>query len=223
MTDPVSTTAEPCPVDGSRGALGRLRAVALERVKTFAKRHELSLLLAIAAASMLAYLSLGPASSAAPVAAAPTAAAKPDAPASVPVAVRGQAPIVFQVRALVISGDKAREHSARLVLNQDGLSVTAADSPRRLLQSLDYDNIRSMTYSHGRDPMRHTAKGPVPVRRRGGAFGRLGLFVERHWIVVEAQRADRYVILRLDDRVVNPVLDALRARTGRRPEVIASP
>jgi hypothetical protein len=221
MTDSVPTAAEPRPAAGSRRTLVRLRATAVERLKTFAKAHELSLLLAIAAASMLAYLSLGPASGAMPVAAAP-AAAKRTAPAPA-VAVKAPAPVVFPVRALVISGGKTREHDARLALGRDLLSVTTAEGPQRLLQSLEYERVRSITYSHGRDPMRNTPQGPVSVRKRGGALGKLGLFVDRHWIVLESERADRYVILRVDDRSVTRVLDVLAVRTGRRPGVIASP
>jgi hypothetical protein len=237
MIHPSSAAAEPRPPAASPSASGlaRLRKGVLGRVKAFVRAHEMSLLLGIAAAAMLAYLSLEPAPLAAPAgsgspdgsvsssgnAAAPSAKASRSPARPRVSSAKARASTSFQVRATLGIAAKARESQARLVLTQDGISLTATERPRQLLRAIPYDRVLSIAYSHGRDPMWESAKWPMPLRRSGGALRKLGLFVERHWIVLQTGGSDRFVILRVEDSTVNKLLDALAERTGRRPDVIA--
>jgi hypothetical protein len=230
MINSPSAAAGPRPPDASPSASGlaRLRRGVLGRVKAFVRAHEMSLLLGVAAAGMLAYLSLEPVPLAAPAGAtspdglvSPSGKATGSPAKARPSSAKARASTSFQVRATLGIAAKARESQARLVLAQDGISLTGTERPRQLLRDIRYDRVLSIAYSHGPDPMWESAKGPVPLRRSGGAFRKLGVFVERHWIVLQTGGSDRFVILRVEDSTVNKLLDALAERTGRRPDVIA--
>jgi serine/threonine-protein kinase len=123
-------------------------------------------------------------------------------------------PLVFDAKALVIAGDRARERDSLVVLGDGRLTVTADN--KDVLHALQYEEIVSTTYSTGRDPMWKAPAGPMPAARVSG--GTLG-FIRgaRHWIVVRAS-GKRMVILRVPDNEVDRVLTALGERTGRVPD-----
>jgi hypothetical protein len=82
--------------------------------------------------------------------------------------------------------------------------------------------VRSVSYSRGRDPMWKSPKGPARVVRfDGGTLGRFGIFVDRRWISLETDTADKFIVLRVEEGVVKRILTALEEHTGRSPEILS--
>jgi hypothetical protein len=74
--------------------------------------------------------------------------------------------------------------------------------------AVPYKAITNLTYVHARDPRWQEADSAPPKDLDVGSFIRTA----KHWLVV--QSADRYVILRLEDKNVRAVLDTFSTRTG---------
>jgi serine/threonine protein kinase len=127
------------------------------------------------------------------------------------------APVAFEARTLTSAGRNGRERDAQLVLSDGKVNVVANDGAR-VIHSVRYESVMSITYSRSRDPMWKSPKGPAPVARVGG--GPFGLFFERHWICLRTDTSERFVVLRVDGDVVGKVLTALEERTGRTRELI---
>ena len=89
-----------------------------------------------------------------------------------------------------------------------------------VLYNVRYDEVLSISYSHGRDPLWNAPAGPRRVARAGGGF--LGIFVEHDWISLHTTNARaEFVVLRLeDDRQTRRATAALAERTGRRAEPV---
>jgi hypothetical protein len=84
-------------------------------------------------------------------------------------------------------------------------------------------DLRSVSYSHARDPMWSSPKGPAVVTRSPATgLERIGIGGRRHWIAVEtnaaAAAADRFVVLQVTEPSVQPILAALKERTGLTPQ-----
>jgi serine/threonine-protein kinase len=124
-------------------------------------------------------------------------------------------PLAFDARTLVREGERWSEREATLFL-ADQVTLTANNT---LLQSIPYAAVRGLTYSQGRQPMvagLHGAEPVVPVD--GSAFGFLRS--PRHWITLHTGAG--FVVIRVDDDRLNPVLQALTERTGRRVDRVVA-
>ena len=105
-----------------------------------------------------------------------------------------------------------RERDAQLVLSDGKVNVVANDKPR-VLHSVPYESVMSISYSRSRDPLWRSPAGPVALAHVGG--GALGIFLERHWVALRTDTDDRFIVLRFTDEIVGKALTALEERTGR--------
>ena len=180
----------------------------LKRVKAFARGHELSLLAAGIVVGVLGYLALG-------------------GSADLPVPVRSikanaLPTVVFHTKVLVGTGARQHERNAQLMLGDGRVTVSTATASDQPLHSVAYRDVRSVSYSRSRDPMWKAANGTERVVRfTGGTLGKFGIFVEHPWIAVETATAERFIVLRVDEGMVEEILTALEERTGRSPAILA--
>lgn len=148
-----------------------------------------------------------------------TAASRKVAPAARASVKHFAAPLVFDTRALIGNGRTQRERDAKLVLADGKVNVTAADDSQHPFHTVPYDEVTSISYSHGRNPMWNSPYGPLVVTRAdGGAFGAFGIFMERHWISLHTKEG--FVVLRVNQTLEHQVLSALEERTGRTPQFV---
>jgi serine/threonine protein kinase len=127
-------------------------------------------------------------------------------------------PITFSAKTLVDAGGRTRERDAHVVLADGAITVTGDDGAVEPLHALGYEEVVSITYSRGRDPMWNSPEGPRMVKKvSSGTLAKLGIFVERHWVSLQTAH-DTFVVLRFSDELVTKALEALEERTGRTPE-----
>jgi hypothetical protein len=131
-------------------------------------------------------------------------------------------PLVFQAKMLIGTGDEQREEGARLSLARGRVSVTPYAAPDDPVFSEPYGDITAIRYS------RESSRRTLPAIRLGDKVIRLGDDVlgvagsrERHQITLKTGVGDRVVTVRVDQRVVSRLLDALKERTGRDPQVVS--
>ena len=128
----------------------------------------------------------------------------------------------FVTKGLVENGRDQRMRDVRLVLSNSSLTVSD-DATRHRLQMVPFDDVRAITYSHGRDPMWNSSRGPTPIVRTSGRFSRaLGFGAKRHWISLMTRKDRRFVIFGVNDSQVADVLSALEERTGQTPQLVES-
>jgi serine/threonine protein kinase len=127
--------------------------------------------------------------------------------------------LLFRTKVLVGARSRLRERDARLVVAEGTVTLTDDDSGDRL-RTVAYEEVISIDYSHGPDPMWNSPKGPAVLARPGGTLRKLGVSIERHWISLQTNTEPRFVILRVDDGQVMRLLTALEERTGRAPQVV---
>jgi serine/threonine-protein kinase len=126
-------------------------------------------------------------------------------------------PLAFDLRVVVGAGERQRQPEAQLLLGSGNLTVLV-DQAEEPLYSAPYKSIRSISYSRTAEPMWRSAQGPARVARiRSGVLGELGILQERHWISIRTAD-DRFVILRVDDKLVGAMVTALEERMGRKVE-----
>jgi serine/threonine protein kinase len=131
--------------------------------------------------------------------------------------------VVFEATALIGAGVQQRERSAQLLLADGRISVVPSDDAQNPLHSVSYNDVLLVTYSRGQDPMWNSPDGPAPVVRvRGGALAALGIALEREWISLRTRNEDQFIVLRLSETLVEPVLVALEERTGRTPQRVGA-
>jgi serine/threonine protein kinase len=149
-------------------------------------------------------------------ASAPLAHEPEDAPSARP----ERAPVFFETKTLLSTGKNHKERDAKVALADGKIRVaTDADGKQQVLHSVSYENIASISYSRGRDPVWMSPHGPATVARMGaGAFGIFRR--ERHWITLETSRKGHFVVLRTSESTAGKVLAELEARTGRRAQVV---
>ena len=129
-------------------------------------------------------------------------------------------PVVFQAKTLVRDGNRQRERKSRVVLADGKVRVEENESHARL-HEVPYDDVVSISYSRGRDPLWNTPTGPRPVTRAaGGRFSALGIFTERDWVSLRTTNARApFVVLSFDDQPqAKRAMTALEERTGRSAE-----
>ena len=129
-------------------------------------------------------------------------------------------PLEFETKTLVADGPTQRERNATLLLARDKISVMDAEV-RRLLYSVSYDGVTSISYSYSRDPLWRSPGGPAPVAHpQGGVLRALGFSVDRRWVSLGTRTA-RFIVIRVDEAQVTKVLSALQERTRLTPERLA--
>ena len=129
---------------------------------------------------------------------------------------------MFEARALVRDGDRQRERKSQVTLRDGTISVRANDDDRDPLYVVAYDDVLSISYTRGRDPLWNAPEGPTRVIRAGGRmFGAFGITVVRDWLSLRTTHA-QFVVLRFDDELrARRAITALEDRTGRRAELVA--
>jgi len=147
----------------------------------------------------------------------PTAPLKSDSPApsARPEIREPAAPFKFDAIALLGSGTHRQERKASVVL-ADGQIRVHANGSQKLLQSVPYADVTSMSYSRGRDPLWNAPGGPAPVARTDLEFGMF--WTDHHWLSLRTpSEAGQFVVLRLEsDAQARRVIAALEERTGRK-------
>ncbi len=147
----------------------------------------------------------------APLPATPVAPAAPAAP-SVPAAAPGaDAPAEHfaDVRVLIVDGSKTRETEAMLSLEPGTLAIRGR-SGGATLRSLTYRAITAATYVRAKRPRGQKLAGTTPVPENVGGAGVFG--GARHWLTL--QTAAEFLVLRLEDRNVIRIMQAVESRTG---------
>jgi serine/threonine-protein kinase len=162
---------------------------------------------------------------------APAAPARPTGTASARVAPgktarkTAAAPVEFEARALVRDfGDRQRERKSQVTLRDGKINVRANDDDQDLLYTVPYDEVLSISYTRGRDPLWNAPAGPTRVARAGGrVFGALGISLVRDWVSLRTTKAKgEFVVLRFDDELrARRAITALEDRTGRRAQLVA--
>jgi serine/threonine protein kinase len=130
------------------------------------------------------------------------------------------APVEFSARALVGAGNRQRETKCRVVL-ADGRVSIKADDTHGLLHEVPYDQVLSISYTQGFDPLwtgGPTGLRPV-LRKTGGILGALGILVARHWVSLRTTDGKNtkaeFIVLRFDNEAqARRAMTALEKRTG---------
>jgi hypothetical protein len=133
--------------------------------------------------------------------------------------------VAFEAKALVRDfGDRQRERKSQVTLRDGKISVRADDDDQDLLYTVPYDEVLSISYTRGRDPLWNAPAGPTRVARAGGrVFGALGISLVRDWVSLRTTKAKgEFVVLRFDDELrARRAITALEDRTGRRAQLVA--
>jgi hypothetical protein len=127
------------------------------------------------------------------------------------------APVSFEdIRLITVRGTKGEDADA-VVAFGDGQINVLAKAGRAPLATMSYGRVAKATYVRARDPRWDLATYGPPAK-----FDTPGTMFRRaaHWLVIQA--ADAYMILRLEDRNVQRVLEAVEMRTGVRIDRPAS-
>jgi serine/threonine protein kinase len=136
-------------------------------------------------------------------------ATSPPAVPDTPAAAEAPTQNFGDVRTMVFEGTKSREVDALLSL-EPGTLIVRSKADGAVLRTLPYRTIAAATYARAKRPRGQSVSGAASVP---GDVGGAGLFGgARHWLTL--QTADEFVIIRLEDRNVIPVLNGLEARTG---------
>jgi serine/threonine-protein kinase len=120
-------------------------------------------------------------------------------------------PVTFEdLRLITVRGTKGEDADAVIAFGDGQINVLAKEG-RAPLATMSYGRVAKATYVRARDPKWDLAiYGPPPKFDTPGTMFRRAA----HWLVIQA--ADAYMILRLEDRNVQRVLEAVEMRTGVR-------
>jgi hypothetical protein len=131
--------------------------------------------------------------------------------------------LVFRAKTLVGGAGRLKEREAQLLLADGTITLAADDDSGAVLHRVAYNGVLSINYSLSRHPMWNGPKGPATlVRAPGGTLRLLGVAIERHWISLRTNTANRFVILRVDESQIERLLSALEDRTGCHPKVVGT-
>jgi serine/threonine-protein kinase len=128
-------------------------------------------------------------------------------------------PFVFEARTLLLNGVPPRERWTRVVLANGKVSVEAGTM---VLQEARYDEVVSITYSRGADPVWNAPSGPKRVARASrGVLRVFGIVVDRDWLSIQTANPNAaFIILRFDDKAqAKHAMMAIEERTGRKATV----
>jgi hypothetical protein len=205
----------------------RVRRVVAPAKRFARSRKGAGLLLGAAALGIVAYMAAG-ASAIEPPAAKPeeprpTARSAPPAapPAKATAAAAARTPaapasLVFQAKVLVSHGGEQREEDAQLSLTSGRVSVTPYRGSDAPVFSVPYDEIAAIRYSRA-PAWKPPKKWSRVIRLGDDVLDKVGIR-DRHRISLHTDER-RLIVMRVDERIVNPVLKALEDRTGRSAEV----
>jgi tRNA A-37 threonylcarbamoyl transferase component Bud32 len=172
----------------------------VHRAKQVARHWEVPLLVVAALVGMLAYSALG-------------------GEGISPIVADAAPPATFHAKALVGSG--RRERDVTVLVGDGRITVTDETPPSAPLYAIAYGRVVSVTYSRSVHPMTKSPKGNVPVARSaGGTLGQFGIFVARHWIVLQTDTDTEFVVLRVEEEQARRVLTTIAERTGRTADTI---
>src|SRR5262249_10914827 len=111
-------------------------------------------------------------------------------------------PAAYAFEARVVAGNqKSQEECKCRVVLANGKIIWRGGGDRRRIDGVTYEQVASMVYSHGRDPLWNGPGGPTPVVRASRSpFAAFGFFLERDWLSLRVTDAHlRFVVLRFDD------------------------
>lgn len=127
----------------------------------------------------------------------------------VPAAASAPAENFGDIKTLIVEGTRSREVDALLSL-EPGTLIVRSRADGSVLQSMPYTSIAAATYARSRRPRGQAVPGAAGFPENVGGSGFLG--GARNWLTL--QTASEYLIIRLEDRNMVRVLNALEARTG---------
>jgi hypothetical protein len=135
-------------------------------------------------------------------------AAAPVATPATPAAADAPAEHFADVKVLAVDGSRGREVDALLGLEPGTLYVRSREG--QVLRTLAYRNVTALTYARARRPRGQTIPGALEVPENFGGSGFLG--GSRHWLTL--QTSGEFLVIRLEDRNVIRIMQAIEARTG---------
>ena len=144
----------------------------------------------------------------------------PEAPHPVPAA--PETPVSFEARLLESDGDHSELRDCAVRLANGAIDIR---DPKHhgVLRDVPYDHILSISYSHGRDPLRPSNRGPVPVAHVGSGIFRF-MYGGRYWLTLRARDAGRpWIVLQLaGNKEAASAIAAIERRTGLSAETLMS-
>jgi hypothetical protein len=93
---------------------------------------------------------------------------------------------------------------------EPGTLVVRSRADGAVLRTMPYSSIAAATYARSRRPHGQVVPGAAEVPENVGGAGFLG--GARHWLTLQTR--SEYLIIRLEDRNMIRVLNAIEARTG---------
>ena len=137
-------------------------------------------------------------------------------------------PFFFEARALALDGDRQREFKSETTLDDGKITIWSNNEGelRGLLYTVPYNDVLSISYTRGRDPLWNGPDGPTVVARGGGrVFGPRTSSIVRDWLALRITKEPaQFVVLRFDDELrARRAIAALEERTGRRAQLVAEP
>jgi serine/threonine-protein kinase len=125
-------------------------------------------------------------------------------------------PAVFETKILLQNGKQYVEEGGRLTLSDGHVNVTPHGTPDDPIFSAAYNDITAIRYTRER-AWRPPQKLSRAIRLSDNVLESLRI-PERHQVSLHAAAEDRSILLRVEERVVTRLLNALKQRTGRTPE-----
>jgi hypothetical protein len=122
---------------------------------------------------------------------------------------------------LTKDGDNWREHVSSVLLADGKIHVQNGDNAASV--AVPYEDVLSIAYSRGRDPMWNAPAGPQAIAKAGG--GAFGIFHgTRHWVSIRTTNGKgRFLVLRLGNETqAKRAITLIEERTGRRAQAVAN-
>jgi hypothetical protein len=120
------------------------------------------------------------------------------------------------MKLLVIDGNRSREQDAVIHLADGRILIIAVGD--RLVASIPYPDVMTLSSSHSRQPRWRNANGTEgSADLRGGAFGFLKS--DRTWMAIQTH--DHTYVVRAERDDIGPLARAASERTGVRVEKLA--
>ena len=129
-------------------------------------------------------------------------------------------PLFFEARLLENDGAHSELRNCEVVLANGAIEISDHEHGKAL-RVVPYDYVLSISYSHGRDPLRPTPTGPVPIARVSGGIRRL-MYGSRHWVTLRTRNTSgSWIVLQFagNKEPVN-AMAALERRTRRKIEAL---
>lgn len=133
-----------------------------------------------------------------------------------------ETPLFFAARLLENDGAHSELRDCEVVLANGAIEVRDPEHGKAL-RVVPYDYVLSISYSHGRDPLRPTPKGPVPIARVSAGIRRL-MYGSRHWVTLQTRntRGSWIVLQFAGNKEQVSAMAALERRTRRKIEALVN-